>query len=82
MALLERIQPVPKELQSHSAAPTWDFMSPGQKQAWLLGQALDCKREILTMPLPDPSDDIPEAHRIRMLVLAAADSTIEQTIRE
>jgi hypothetical protein len=43
--------------------------------------ALDCKREILTMPLPDPSDDSLEAGRARALILAAADSTIEQTIR-
>jgi hypothetical protein len=59
----------------------WQTMSPGERQAWLLDQALDCKRDILTMPLPDPNDDSIEAHRIRMLVLAAADSTIEQTIR-
>jgi hypothetical protein len=32
-------------------------MSPGEKQAWLLNQALDVKRDILTMPLPDPNDD-------------------------
>jgi hypothetical protein len=68
---------MPKELQPHTAVPAWDSMSPGEKQAWLLGQALDCKREILTMPLPDPSDDSIEAHRIRALVLDAADSTIE-----
>jgi hypothetical protein len=43
--------------------------------------ALDCKRDILTLPMPDPNDDSIEAHRIRMLLLAAADSTIEQTIR-
>jgi hypothetical protein len=30
-------------------ASSWQSMSPGQKQAWLLGQALDCKRDILTM---------------------------------
>jgi hypothetical protein len=68
------------ELQPR-AAPTWDSMSPGEKQAWLLDQALEVKREILTMPLPDPNNDSIEAHRIRMLVLSAADSTIEQTIR-
>jgi hypothetical protein len=39
-------------------------MSPGEKQAWLLGQALDCKREILTMPMPDPNDYSIEAHRL------------------
>jgi hypothetical protein len=33
------------------------------------------------MPLPDPNDDSIEAHRTRTLVLTAADSTIEQTIR-
>jgi hypothetical protein len=31
--------------------------------------------------LPDPNDDSAEAHRMRSLILAAADSTIEQTIR-
>jgi hypothetical protein len=56
-------------------------MSPGEKQAWLLDKALDCKREILTMPMPDLDDDSIEAHRTRSLILAAADSTIEQTIR-
>jgi hypothetical protein len=61
--------------------PTWDSMSPGEKQAWLLDKALDCKREILTLPMPDPNDDSIEAHRLRSLILAAADSTIEQTIR-
>ena len=69
---------MPQEL---TAAPTWDSLSPGEKQSWLLDKALDCKREILTLPMPDPDDDSVEAHRIRALILAAADSTIEQTIR-
>jgi hypothetical protein len=69
---------MPKEL---TAPPTFDSMSPGEKLEWRLGRALDCKREILTLPLPDPSDDSAEAHRLRSLILAAADSTIEQTIR-
>jgi hypothetical protein len=30
---------------------------------------------------PDPADDSAEAHRLRSLILAAVDSTIEQTIR-
>jgi hypothetical protein len=72
---------MPKELQSRTAAPTLDSLSPGEKQAWLLNQALDFKREILTMPMPDPNDDSAETHRLRSLILAAADSTIEQTIR-
>jgi hypothetical protein len=59
----------------------WQTMSPGEKQAWLLDKALDCKREILTLPMPDPNDDSAEAMRLRALILAAADSTIEQTIR-
>jgi hypothetical protein len=33
------------------------------------------------MPMPDLDDDSIEAHRTRSLILAAADSTIEQTIR-
>jgi hypothetical protein len=41
-------QPMPKELQPRKAAPTWDSLSPGEKQAWLLDQALDFKRDILT----------------------------------
>jgi hypothetical protein len=69
---------MPQEL---TAPPTFDSMSPGEKLEWLLGRALDCKREILILPLPDPSDDSAEAHRLRSLILAAADSTIEQTIR-
>jgi hypothetical protein len=42
--------------------------------------ALDCKRDILTLPMPDPRDDSAEAHRLRSLILGAADSTIEQTL--
>jgi hypothetical protein len=68
---------MPKELK---AAPSWDTMPPGDKQAWLLDQALDRKREILTMPLPDDGDDSLEATRLRALILTAADSTINQTI--
>jgi hypothetical protein len=75
----ERIPAMPKVLQP--VAPTWDAMCPGEKMAWLLNAALDVKRDILTMPLPDPDDDSIEAHRARALVLEAADSTIEQTIR-
>ena len=55
-------------------------MPPGEKQARLLDHALDRKREILSLPLPDESDDSAEAHRARSLVLAAANSTINQTI--
>jgi hypothetical protein len=51
----------------------WDSLSPSEKQAWLLDKALDAKRDILTMFLPDPGDDSVEAQR----TLAAADSTIE-----
>jgi hypothetical protein len=68
---------MPKEL---TASPAWDTMPPGDKQAWLLDQALDRKREILTMPLPDDGDDSAEAPRLRALILTAADSTINQTI--
>ena len=69
------------QLQARMAVPTWDSMSPGEKQAWLLDKALDYKRELFAMPLPDPNDDSAEAHRMRSLILAAANSTIEQTIR-
>jgi hypothetical protein len=44
---------MPQEL---TAVPTWDSMSPGEKQAWPLDKALDCKREILTLPMPDPAE--------------------------
>jgi hypothetical protein len=60
--------------------PGWNDMPPGDKQAWLLDKALDRKREILSMPLPDESDDSIESTRLRALILAAADSTIGQTI--
>jgi|ERR1700730_6517453 hypothetical protein len=60
--------------------PGWEDLPPGEKQAWLLDQALDRKREILSLRLPHESDDSAEAHRARSLVLAAADSTINQTI--
>ena len=59
----------------------WDTLSPSEKLAWLLDKALDYKRELFAMPLPDPNDDSAEAHRLRSLILAAANSTIEQTIR-
>jgi hypothetical protein len=59
----------------------WEGLPPGEKQARLLDQALDRKREILSLPLPDDGDDSAEAHRARSLVLAAADSTINQTIQ-
>src|SRR5580704_11049420 len=62
------------------AVSAWDTLPPGEKQARLLDQALDRKREILTMPLPDESDDSIEATRLRALILTAADSTINQTI--
>jgi hypothetical protein len=69
------------DLQPHAAVPAWDSMSPGEKLAWLLDKALDVKRAILATPLPDPDDDSNEATRMRALILTAADSTIEQTIR-
>ena len=59
--------------------PGWNDLPPGEKQARLLDQALDRKREILTMPLPDDGDDSIEATRLRALILTAADSTINQT---
>jgi hypothetical protein len=71
----------PRKCSTVRLVPTWDSLSPGEKQAWLLNQALDCKRDILTLPLPDPNDDSAEARWTRSLILAAADSTIEQTIR-
>ncbi len=71
---------MPKELQPR-AVSTWDSMSPGEKLSRLLDMALDVKKNILSAPLPDPNDDSAEAHRMRALILAAADSTIEQTIR-
>jgi hypothetical protein len=52
------------------ATPHWDDMSPGDKQAWLLDQALDRKREILDLPMPDADDDSAEATRLRALILA------------
>ena len=58
----------------------WNDMAPSEKQARLLDQALDRKREILSLPLPDESDDSLEATRLRALILTAADSTIGQTI--
>ena len=69
------------ELQSRTSAPTWDSMSPDEKLSRLLDMALDVKKNILSAPLPDPNDDSAEAHRMRSLILAAANSTIEQTIR-
>jgi hypothetical protein len=67
-------------MEAVSVSAQWESMPPGEKQAWLLDQALDRKREILAMPLPDESDDSAEATRLRALILAAADSTINQTI--
>jgi hypothetical protein len=67
-------------VQSGPAKAGWEDLPPGEKQARLLDQALDRKREILSLPLPDADDDSAEAHRARSLVLTAADSTISQTI--
>jgi len=75
-ALTEDDATMPKE----PVPANWDALSPGEKQAWLLDQALDRKRDILAIPLPDDGDDSPEATRLRALILAAADSTISQTI--
>ena len=72
---------MPKELQPRTAASTWDSLSPGEKLSRLLDMALDVKKNILSAPLPDPNDDSADAHRMRSLILAAANSTIEQTIR-
>jgi hypothetical protein len=69
------------ELHPRTAVPTWDSMSPGEKLSRLLDMALDVKKNVLSAPLPDPNDDSAEAHRMRSLILTAADSTIEQTIR-
>ena len=41
----------------------WTDMAPGEKQARLLDQALDRKREILSLPLPDDGDDRRSASR-------------------
>ena len=60
--------------------PGWEDLPPGEKQARLLDQALDRKREILSLRLPHESDDSAEATRLRALILTAADSTINQTI--
>jgi hypothetical protein len=60
--------------------PGWEDLPPGEKQARILDQALDRKREILSLRLPHESDDSAEATRLRALILTAADSTINQTI--
>jgi hypothetical protein len=54
---------------------------PRRKAVAAPRHGLDVKKNILSAPLPDPNDDSAEAHRMRALILAAADSTIEQTIR-
>jgi hypothetical protein len=62
------------------AVTCWGDLPPGEKQARLLDQALDRKREILSLAMPADSDDSVEAHRTRSLILSASDSTIGQTI--
>ncbi len=47
--------------------PAWAAMSPSDKQARLLDQALDRKWEILALPLPGDGDDSLEATRLRAL---------------
>ncbi len=61
--------------------PAWPMRPHSRIKHHCPKRSLNVKRDILTMPLPDPDDDSPEAHRIRALVLDAANSTIEQTIR-
>jgi hypothetical protein len=56
------------------------MLSSNEKHVRLLELALDRKREILSLPLPDKSDDSVEANRLRALVLNASDTTISQAI--
>jgi hypothetical protein len=56
------------------------MLSSNEKHVQLLELALDRKREILSLPLPDKSDDSVEANRLRALVLSASDTTISQAI--
>jgi hypothetical protein len=72
--------PISESEEDAEPAKAWEDMSPGGKQTWLLDLALDRKREILAIPLPDDGDDSAEATRLRALILAASDSTINQTI--
>jgi hypothetical protein len=58
----------------------WEGLSSNEKHVQLLELALDRKREILSLPLPDKSDDSVEANRLRALVLSASDTTISQAI--
>jgi hypothetical protein len=51
----------------------WKDLSSNEKHARLLELALDRTREILSLPLPDPSDDSIKANRLRALVLSASD---------
>ena len=47
----------------------WENLSLNEKHAQILELALDRTREILSLPLPDPSDDSIKANRLRALVL-------------
>ena len=59
----------------------FEDLSPAEKLDWLGNLALDRKRDLLGTPLPADDDDSVEAHRLRTVILTAADSTINQIIK-
>jgi hypothetical protein len=59
----------------------WVRLGQAAKLQLLTELSLDRKFEILRIPLPADDDDSVEAHRVRQLILSAADSTIHQTIK-
>ncbi len=58
----------------------WDTLSAAEQLRLLSRYALDVKRELLMSAVPG-ADARPETARERALLLAAADSTINQTIK-
>jgi hypothetical protein len=66
--------------QAEKLKREWDAMSAAEQLRLLSRYSLDVKRELLLSAVPQ-ADARPETARERALLLAAADSTINQTIK-
>ena len=59
----------------------FDALSPSEQLQWLAELALIRKKQLLQTPLPGDNDGSHDAHRVRLMLLAAADSSINQLIK-
>lgn len=59
----------------------FEELNPAEQLQWLAELALIRKKQLLQTPLPGDDDGSHEAHRVRLMLLAAADSAINQVIK-